>query len=112
MSTRRFCWCDNPQLRVEEGVRFCHRCGYELEPAAPPDPADLIAAKVVEKLAHQLAGREHWVGVEEAAAHLHCTERRVYDLCSRGDLPYAKDGTRSLFRLSELDAWLERRNAA
>jgi hypothetical protein len=111
VSARRFCECDNPQLKVEGGVRYCHRCGHALEPQ-PLAAVDLIADRVVEKLAHQLAGRERWVGVEAAAAHLDCDPRRVYDLCSKSDLPYAKEGTRSLFRLSELDAWLERRNAA
>ena len=114
MNSRRFCWCDNPQLRVEGGTTFCHRCGYELEPAPPPDPAELIAAKVVEMLAGRLGRqpREPWVGVDAAARHLHCSPQRIYDLCSRAGLPHAKEGTRSLFRLSEVDAWLERRKSA
>jgi excisionase family DNA binding protein len=103
--------CEHSNVLIEAGERRCADCGHEIDRPATA-AVDLIADRVVEKLAHQLGGREGWVGVEEAAVHLHCTERRVYDLCSRSNLPYAKEGTRSLFRLSELDAWLDRRNAA
>jgi excisionase family DNA binding protein len=113
VSPERFCACERPQA-VVEGVHYCHRCGYALKPAPSPAPAELIAEKVVERLAGRLGRqqREPWVGVAAAAEHLNCDTRRVYDLCSKSDLPHAKEGARSLFRLSELDAWLERRNAA
>ena len=113
MSAKRFCECDNPQVTLEDGVRFCHRCGHELEPTPPGAAAvELIADRVVDKLARQLGRREPWVDAEAAAAHLHCSVQRIYDLCSSGGLPYAKEGRRSIFRLSELDRWLDRRNAA
>ena len=53
-------------------------------------------------------GPEPWVGVAEAAAHLACKPQRIYDLVHQRAIPYRKDGSRLLFRLSELDAALER----
>ena len=111
MNARRFCECPRPTVQTESGTRFCIDCGHQLE-SQPLPAVDLIADRVVEKLAHQLGQREPWVGVDAAARHLHCSPQRIYDLCSRAGLPFAKDGSRSIFRLSELDAWLDRRNAA
>jgi excisionase family DNA binding protein len=51
-------------------------------------------------------GPESWVGVREAAGHLGCQPQRIYNLVSDRAIPYRKDGSRLLFRLSELDAWL------
>jgi excisionase family DNA binding protein len=103
--------CEHSNVLIEDGARRCADCGHEIDP--PPSQAlDLIADRVVEKLASQLGHREGWVGVEQAAAYLHCKPHRIYDLCSRQGLPHTKEGIRSLFKLSELDAWLEGRNAA
>ena len=49
---------------------------------------------------------EAWVGVEQAAAHLDCKRQRIYDLVHAERIPYHRDGSRLLFRLSELDAWV------
>ena len=51
---------------------------------------------------------EAWVGVEQAAEHLGCKPQRIYNLVHARAIPYRKDGSRLLFRLSDLDAWLER----
>ena len=51
---------------------------------------------------------EAWVGVEQAAAHLGCKRQRIYDLVHARAIPHRKEGSRLLFRLSDLDAWLER----
>jgi len=48
-----------------------------------------------------------WLDVDEAAEHLRASRQRVYDLCSSGRIKPAKDGRRSLFRRSWLDAYLE-----
>jgi excisionase family DNA binding protein len=40
------------------------------------------------------------------AEHLSCGRSRVYALVSAGRIPYRKDGSRLLFRRSELDGWL------
>jgi excisionase family DNA binding protein len=68
--------------------------------------ADLVAAR----LEHH--GPEAWVGVSEAAAHLACKPQRIYNLVHARAIPHRKDGSRVLFRFSELDAWLEGRARA
>jgi hypothetical protein len=57
VTARQFCECERPTVQTENGVRFCIDCGHELEPQPMP-AVDLIAGLVVQKLAHQLAGRE------------------------------------------------------
>jgi excisionase family DNA binding protein len=54
-------------------------------------------------------GAEPWVGVVQAAAHLGAGRQRIYDLVHQRAIPFRKDGSRLLFRLSELDAWLAQR---
>ena len=49
---------------------------------------------------------EAWVGVQDAAVYLNCRAQRIYNLVSDRAIPYRKDGSRLLFRLSELDDWL------
>ena len=51
---------------------------------------------------------EAWVGVEQAAEHLGCKPQRIYNLVHARAIPYRKEGSRLLFRLSDLDGWLER----
>jgi len=51
----------------------------------------------------------------EAARHLGCKRQRIYDLVARRQasaIPHRKEGARLLFRLSELDRWIERGGAA
>lgn len=73
---------------------------------------ELIAGEVAERLAASRAdGPEPWVGVGEVARHLSCRPQRVYDLCGRRDgtsIPHRKEGSRTLFLLSRVDAWLDR----
>lgn len=52
-------------------------------------------------------GPEAWVGVQQAATHLGCKRQRIYDLVHDRAIPHRKEGSRLLFRLSELDEWLE-----
>lgn len=54
---------------------------------------------------------EPWVGVEKVAEHLDCEPQRIYNLKSEGRIPYHKDGSRLLFRLSEIDTWLRQDQA-
>lgn len=71
------------------------------EIAADPAAVDRLRALV------DGAGPEAWVGVAQAAEHLGCRPQRIYNLVHDRAIPYRKDGSRLLFRLSELDAWLE-----
>ena len=75
----------------------------------PPELVEVIAARAAAIVVAELggAGREPWIGVVEAAAHLACGKSRVYALVSAGRIPHRKDGSRVLFRRSELDAWLD-----
>jgi excisionase family DNA binding protein len=45
--------------------------------------------------------------VGAAAEHLACPRSRVYALGAARRIPHRRDGSRLLFRRSELDAWLE-----
>jgi excisionase family DNA binding protein len=51
---------------------------------------------------------EPWIGVPEAAAHVACKRQRIYNLVNEGRIPHHRDGSRLLFRRSELDDWVQR----
>jgi excisionase family DNA binding protein len=77
-----------------------------------PVTDDLIAA-LAPAVAEILADRQptadvrEWLDVGEAAEHLRCGKSRVYALSSQGALKAYKDGSRSLFKRSDLDAFIE-----
>lgn len=75
----------------------------------PEQLVDVIAERVAERLAGRApaTGPEPWIGVAEAARHLDCEPKRIYDLKSQRRIPFRKDGSRVLFRRSDLDAYLE-----
>jgi len=71
---------------------------------------EAVARRVAEMLAAQDQGPEPWLTVVQAAEHLACPKSRIYALTTRRGrdrIPHQKDGSRLLFRASELDAWLE-----
>ena len=82
----------------------------EISLAVPEELIDTVARRVLELLHdHDLSvGLEPWIGVAEAAEHLHCKPQRIYALVHQGRLRPERDGSRLLFKRSELDAWLER----
>jgi excisionase family DNA binding protein len=45
--------------------------------------------------------------VEEVAAYLGFSKKRIYNLSSRGTIPHRKQDGRLLFRRDELDRWLD-----
>jgi excisionase family DNA binding protein len=67
------------------------------------------AAAIVQR--RQPVGADPWLGVHEAADHLACPASRIYALVSARRIPHHRDGSRLLFRRSELDAWVERGGA-
>jgi len=78
-----------------------------LELQLPDELLELLVARAAEQAAEIISARpEPWVDVETAAQHLACPKSRVYSLVSAGRIPVARDGSRLLFRLSELDAWV------
>ncbi len=80
----------------------------------PSELLDVLAERVADVLverglvvAEAASGPEPWIGVEDAARHLACPKSRLYSLVSARRIPHEKDGSRVLFRRSELDAWVE-----
>jgi hypothetical protein len=84
--------------------------------ALPPAVLDVIVERAAEQVAARLqTAVEPWVGVEEVAAHLCCRRQRVYDLVCRrqvSGIPHRKEGARLLFKLSQIDRWIEAGSAA
>ena len=78
----------------------------ELTIHVSPEVIDVIAQRVVEVLDERQAQPEPWIGVAEAAEHLHCRPQRIYALVHQGRLQPCREGSRLLFRRSQLDAWL------
>ncbi len=73
---------------------------------------DRLAAALSSRLTPATAEPEPWLTVEGAAAHLACSKQRIYDLASQratNGFPVHKDGSRSLFKASELDQWVRTR---
>jgi hypothetical protein len=84
--------------------------------ALPHAVLDIIVERAVEQVAARVRpASEPWVGVEEVAAHLACRRQRVYDLVCRRHatgIPHRKEGARLLFKLSQIDRWIESGGAA
>lgn len=72
------------------------------------DALEALADRVAEILSNRQEREEPepWIGVAEAAEHLHCKPQRIYALVHQQRLRPRRDGARLLFRRSELDAWL------
>jgi excisionase family DNA binding protein len=78
-----------------------------LEIKVPSQVIETVVEGVATLLAERLGPNpEAWVGVEQAAAHLACPKSRIYDLVSARRIPHERDGSRLLFRRSDLDAWV------
>jgi excisionase family DNA binding protein len=84
----------------------------EVTIALPDALLELVADRAAERLGARLPAVEPWVGIDQAAAHLACKRQRIYDLVSRRTIPHRKEGSRLLFKLSHLDAWIESGGAA
>jgi hypothetical protein len=75
----------------------------------PPALIELLVERVAARVAPPSAS-EPWVGVADVARHLGCRPQRIYDLVSRratSGIPHRKEGGRLLFRLSQIDVWIE-----
>ncbi len=73
--------------------------------ALDDDALDTLAEKLAPRLTKP-AQPDGWLTVGEAAEYLRCPKSRVYSLVSARRIPFVKDGSRTLFRRSELDSWL------
>jgi len=72
----------------------------------PPELLEEIAQRAAELLAARVPAEDHWMTVAEAAEYLRCPISRIYALTSAKRVPHHHDGSRLLFRRSELDTWV------
>jgi excisionase family DNA binding protein len=97
------------------GPRVGARRWWAMDDVSIPLPAgilDLLVERTAARLHATVVVSEPWVGIDAAAAHLACKRQRIYDLVSRRTIPHRKEGSRLLFKLSHLDAWIEGGGAA
>lgn len=74
----------------------------------PVEFVEVVAQRAAQIVASGLAATDDaWLDVDGAAQHLACNRRRIYDLHSQRRIKAHKDGSRLLFRRSELDAYVE-----
>jgi hypothetical protein len=81
-----------------------------LEVAVPAELVEQIARRAATIAAEALAARpEPWIDAKRAAEHLACKPGRLYALagCTPPRIPHRRDGSRLLFRVSDLDRWLD-----
>jgi len=74
------------------------------------DALDALAEALFPRLAAKFGAHEGstpWLSTEDAARHLACSRDRLYDLVQLGKLKPRRDGRRLLFKLADLDAYLE-----
>jgi excisionase family DNA binding protein len=83
-----------------------HDSGLSL--SVPVELVEVVARRAAELLgAHLAAAAEPYMAVDQAADYLACPRSRIYALVSARRIPHRRDGSRLLFRASELDAWLD-----
>jgi excisionase family DNA binding protein len=72
------------------------------------DALDALARLLAPRLGVHGAPAEPsgWLDVQAAADYLACPRSRIYALVSARRIPHCKDGSRLLFRASELDEWV------
>ncbi len=92
--------------RCPEGAEGRSGPHMDVSLAVPEHLVEAIAQRAAELVAERDVKPEAWIGVAEAAEHLACPRSRIYRLVSMRRIPHCKDGSRVLFRRSELDAWV------
>jgi len=78
----------------------------ELDDDALDALADALFPRLAAKLGAHL-GSTPWLSAADAARHLACSRGRLYDLVQLGKLEPRRDGRRLLFKLADLDAYLD-----
>lgn len=76
--------------------------------ADQPDLLDALADRVADRLAqHGSHGpASPYLTTADAAAYMCCARQRIHDITSQGKLPVFRDGSRCLYRIDDLDAYL------
>jgi excisionase family DNA binding protein len=73
----------------------------------PPEFLEAIAQRAAEIAQERIsAAYEPWLTADQTAEYLACPKSRVYALVSARRIPHERDGSRLLFRRSELDDWV------
>jgi excisionase family DNA binding protein len=75
----------------------------------PPELVERIAERAAEIIADRTGAggaADAWLTVTETADYLRCSTGRIYQLVSARRIPFSKDGSRTLFRRSEIDRWV------
>lgn len=81
------------------------------DPAPPTGPASVPEPPAKPAASLPLQAIEPWVAIAAAAAHLACSEAHIEFLTtldSDDQIPHRREGDRLLFKLSQIDAWLDR----
>jgi excisionase family DNA binding protein len=73
----------------------------------PDELVEAAAERAAELVAARLDTPRPYLTTDQAAEYLACPKSRVYALVSANRIPHVKDGSRTLFRVAELDSWLE-----
>jgi excisionase family DNA binding protein len=73
---------------------------------APPELVEAVAERVIELLAPRLDEAGEWLTAAEASEYLRCPLSRIYALSSLRRIPLYHEGSRLLFKRSELDRWV------
>jgi len=79
----------------------------------PPEVLDNIAERAAALLADRqpAPADDGYLDVPGAAAYLACSTSRIYSLVSARRIPHFKDGSRTIFRRSDLDKWIDQGGA-
>lgn len=80
--------------------------GLRIEIDLTPDQLDELVEAVVERIGSGGGQTPALLDSDEAAEYLRCDKQRLYNLKAEGRITYVKDGSRLLFRRTDLDAYL------
>lgn len=78
------------------------KLAVDLAPEALQELEDRIVARLQQKRSD-----EPYVDAKKAAEYLACSTDAIYRRVRAGSIPFRRDGSRYLFRLSELDGAVE-----
>jgi len=73
----------------------------------PPEVVEEIARRAVQIVLQNIPSPPGpWLTTTETAEYLRCKPQRVYNLVAEGRLQVRKDGSRSLYHVSDIDEML------
>ena len=74
----------------------------------PDEIVEAVARRAAELVVeYQRLESEPWMNTKQAAAYLACKPQRLHELSSLERIAYRKDGSRNLYRRSDLDRYLD-----